>query len=75
MNNNNSEFMSLAEASEFLGVHKNTLRRYVKSGILKAYKAPGNSDNINKIYFKREDIKTFFKPINNSDDMKQILYD
>lgn len=75
MNNMKSEFMSLSEASEFLGVHKNTLRRYVKTGVLKAYKAPGNSDNINKIYFKREDVETFFKPIDNTDDVKQVLYD
>lgn len=68
------EFITLAEASEILGVHKNTLRRYIKTGVLKAYKSPSSIDGLNKIYLKREDIDNFFKPIDKSD-LKMIVYD
>ncbi|MFZ5517676.1 MAG: helix-turn-helix domain-containing protein [Candidatus Zhuqueibacterota bacterium] len=47
-------FLSIVEASEYLGISRNTLYGYTSKGILQYYKLQGR-----KIYFKREDLNNF----------------
>lgn len=48
-----------AETATLLGVHRNTLRRYVVSGVLKCSYRRGN----NRPFFKGADLITFCKSI------------
>lgn len=47
-------FISLAEASEYLGLSKATLYSYTHNRVLPFYKLRGR-----KLYFKREDLDSF----------------
>jgi len=53
--NENEELLSIGEASEFLGVSIDTLRRWEKKGRVEAYRSPGDHR-----YFKKETLKSLF---------------
>ena len=53
-------FLSLEEASEYLGLSKATLYSYSHNRVLTYYKLRGR-----KLYFKKEDLKNFILNDNN----------
>lgn len=52
MNDQDSNYISLKEASQVLKTGEKTIRKWVRNGSLKAYKTPGK-----KLLFRPEDIK------------------
>jgi DNA-binding transcriptional MerR regulator len=57
--NNNPDLISLNEASQILGVHKNTLRRYIQLGKLKEYVVRGKYGN--EKHVSKEEIEKLFQ--------------
>ena len=47
--------LTITEASRFLHVHTNTLRRWSDSGVIKAYRIGGRADRM----FRQDDIERF----------------
>jgi len=54
-----SDFMTVKEASEFLGIAPETLRRWDKKGKLKAYRHPVNRYRL----YKKQDLENLLKQI------------
>ena len=52
------ELMSTGECAKEMGLHPNTVRRYIKSGRLKAFLVGRNNFRI-----RREDLKTFWESL------------
>jgi len=73
-NNNLSELLTLDEVAETLKVHKETLRRWDKSGKLKAVRISSRGDR----RYRREDIENYiqqkFKLKENYDKSKQCFF-
>ena len=46
--NNYGEIMSISEASKYLGVSMDTIRRWEKKGYIKSFRTPGNHRRYNK---------------------------
>jgi excisionase family DNA binding protein len=53
------ELFTVDQAAEFLGVHHQTLRGYIKSGKLPAYRLAGEK----VLRIKREDLMTLLEPV------------
>ena len=51
--------LTTADVAQLLGVHNNTVRRWSKTGALKAYRIGSRGDR----RFKREDIDSFLKEV------------
>lgn len=56
---NLKDYMSIKEAAEFLGVCEMTLRRWDKSGKLKAYRNPANNYRL----YRKFKLERFLKKI------------
>ena len=40
------KYLSVKQASEWLGFHENTIRKWIKKGILRGYRLPGTRTEI-----------------------------
>ncbi len=60
---NNSEFLSINEAAKILGVHSETLRRWDKSGRLKATRL-GNKQGVGARKYLKKDVEMLLEGIN-----------
>ena len=56
---NISDYLSVKEAAEFLGVSKDTVRRWDRKGKLKAYRHPMNRYRL----YKKEDLQKILDSI------------
>jgi len=54
-----SDFMTVKEAAEFLGIAAETLRRWDKKGKLKAYRHPMNRYRL----YKKQDLENLLKQV------------
>jgi len=54
-----SDFMTVKEAAEFLGISNETLRRWDKKGKLKAYRHPVNRYRL----YKKQDLENLLKQV------------
>jgi len=53
--NNQNSWLSISEASRYLRVSKDTLRRWEKKGILKPHRSPTN-----RRFYKKRDLENLF---------------
>ena len=60
---NISDYMSVKDAAEFLGVSKDTIRRWDKKGKLKAYRHPMNHYRL----YKKADLQAILDKIQRPD--------
>lgn len=59
------EYCTIKEVAEIVGVHSNTVRNWIDSGDLKAYKLG------KVIRIRKEDLETFAKEIDGREDKKE----
>ena len=60
------EFVTVKEASEFLGVSPNTLRNWHRDGKIPVYRNPISNYRLFKRLFKRTDLEDLLKQIDES---------
>lgn len=73
------EFMTVAEASDYLRCSPQTIIRYINGGYITGYKLPKNR----MWYLKRTDVESFMRPtsipmrkyVPEADEDKIVLYD